>query len=237
MVTKLIQAVQSVRYWELRLKRAKGLQITDYILQVTLRAAALPLSVNDYLPLSIILTRLSEARKTLKHWQKNHAELREEYLDGLVEAIILHRDPLASSNEKQFRRKKALQIKALKRKESRKRMFRKIGSTLTDEQDNVGGLLRTDIPASDTLEPYPIGPDPKTWTGPWRPITDPELIAKHICAANTRQYNQAEMTPFGSGYLAEKLDAHEINSTANQILRGTLSVPPMSFNSQKLKPS
>lgn len=165
---KLIQAVQGVWYWRLRLKKAKGLQVTDHILCTTRAAANLPTSTNNYLPLTHILTHLKASKQTLKHQQQNHVELREEYLDGLAEAILLHRDPhLASSNEISFRKRKAKQIQALKKREFQKRMFKKIGHALADNQDNLGGLVRVDIPASDSLEPYPIGPDPKTRTGPW----------------------------------------------------------------------
>jgi hypothetical protein len=46
-----------------------------------------------------------------------YIELREEYIDGLAEAILLHKDSyLASSTEKFFRKKKAQQIRALKKK-------------------------------------------------------------------------------------------------------------------------
>ncbi len=224
---KLIQAVQSVRYWKLRIKKAKGLYVTDHILNTTLKAANLPTSSGDYLPFSIILSRLKDAREILKQRQCNHVQLREEYLESLAEAILLHRNPnLASTNEKLFGKKKAKQIKALKKREFRKRLFKKISNTLADDQENFGGLVRVDIPATNTLEPYPIGPDPKTWTGPWCPITDPDLIAKHVCAANTRQYNQAENTPFGTGYLADHLKDYTFDSTAPQILQGSFPIPP-----------
>jgi hypothetical protein len=118
---KLIQAVQSIRYWKLRIKKAKGLYVTDHMLNTTLKAANLPTSSGDYLPFSIILSRLKEAREILKQRHRNHVQLREEYLKSLAEAILLHRDPhLASTNEKLFRKKKAKQIKALKKREFKK---------------------------------------------------------------------------------------------------------------------
>jgi hypothetical protein len=45
--------------------------------------------------------------------------------------------------------------------------------------------------------PYPIGPDPKTWTGPWQTVTDPTTIAQHVSTTNAQQYNEAHDTPFG----------------------------------------
>jgi len=60
------------------------------------------------------------------------------------------------------------------------------------------GLQSVDVPASVTQTPYPEGPDPKTWSGSWRTITDPEEMVAHVCAANVRQYHQAHSSPFCS---------------------------------------
>jgi hypothetical protein len=69
-------------------------------------------------------------------------------------------------------------------------------------------------------------PDPKAWKGPWRSVTDPEEIAQYVCVMNTRQYNQAQNTPFGSGYLADTIGFNIEKPAATQILNGTFSVDP-----------
>ncbi len=66
-----------------------------------------------------------------------------------------------------------------------------IAAVLQPETFNSGGLARVDISADGSIQPFPAGADPKTWTGQWTIVTNPEDIAKHICSANARQYNQA----------------------------------------------
>jgi len=76
-----------------------------------------------------------------------------------------------------------------------------------------------------TDDPFPIGPDPKLWNGAWKNITDPILIAQHICVANIHQYNQAYNTPFGSGPMANQIGLKAESQAACALLQGT--IPPL----------
>jgi hypothetical protein len=108
-------------------------------------------------------------------------------------------------------------------------------------------LARIDIPHGDTDEPYPGGPDPKLWGGPWKSVMDPIQIANHVIATNKRQNSQAQHTPFGSDPLLSlfgfKADQPEVDQLlqcsfdhsllppnlrpkTNDILK-TLSRPPL----------
>ncbi len=91
--------------------------MTEHILHITRVATNLPSSTSNYLSHACILQHLKEARKLLKQRQRNHIELREEYLEGLAEALLLQRDPHLTSNEKLFRKQKAKQILELKKRE------------------------------------------------------------------------------------------------------------------------
>jgi hypothetical protein len=59
---------------------------------------------------------------------------------------------------------------------------------------------------------------PKLWKGPWCSITNTDEIGYYICKENTKQYNQAQHTPFGSGYLADTLRDTTTSSGAQQKL-------------------
>ncbi len=104
-------------------------------------------------------------------------------------------------------------------------MFQRIGNTLSVATDNRGGLVRVDIPEVANYQPYTQGPDPRVWEGSWRSVTDPNQVAKYICEENARQYNQAENTPFGSGYLAEKIGMSASTQSAEDVLQGTFLIP------------
>lgn len=215
----LAKAVSSVRFWRLKMKRSRGLLVSETILRKNQLAASIPEDISAVTNRQDILDHLSLALKDLRRKQTNHAELRQNYLLELAEAIVLKRDP-SLSDPKREAKKLAKKSKQIKGRERQKAMYRKIGFTLSPGQDNLRGLSRIDVPASVPLEPYPIGPDPKTWTGPWCSITDPGLIAKFVCAENTRQYNQAEQTPFGSGYLRDQIGLDASTQQADDLLQG-----------------
>ncbi len=49
-------------------------------------------------------------------------------------------------------------------------------------------------------------------------ITNPEAIARYICATNTRQYTQSANTPFVMEPLATYVGHHADNSGADDLL-------------------
>jgi hypothetical protein len=76
-------------------------------------------------------------------------------------------------------------------------MFQQISQCLQPPHQNAGGLSLVHVPSGHPL-PFPDGPDPKTWLGPWTTISNPSHIAQHICSANKHQYNTAATTPFAT---------------------------------------
>jgi hypothetical protein len=216
----LAKAVNTTRYWRLLLKRSRNLLVSNVILCNTRRKAGIPASDTNMTRQEII-ENLREAIKDLKTKQSNHVQLRKQYLEELVEYLVLKRGNIDPLDTEKLNKAKAKQVQALINRERKKRMYRKINYTLSDQNDNRGRLCRINVPASIPLEPYPVGPDPKTWDGPWVAITDPWLIAKYVCAQNVRQYNQAANTPFGSGYLGKCVGQTALTEAAEAILNGS----------------
>jgi hypothetical protein len=221
----LSRAINNLRYWSLTLKKAKGQFIRPTQLLTLQRLAGI--AVQDLpspirLPYIIAATR--QARKDLKDIQNDHARHRENHLQSLAKARVASKDYglLEPGKLHRFAQKTDREIKRIQRKENNKQMFRTVGLLLKPERA-AGGLSKIDIPATATDEPYRIGPDPTTWEEGWKSITKPDTMANHICEANSRQYHQADATPFGKeplrsyyGYTANTTEAHDL-------IRGTMS--------------
>jgi hypothetical protein len=217
--------VNTVRFWHLKLKLVKGLPVSNHLLESTRTLACLPADLMQVIEHSSIHRQLQEAIANLKVDQKNHRELRDAYLSDLAEALVLNRHPgLAhASQEAKLNKKKAHQIRALRKREHHRRMHIKINLYLSDSTDNRNGLSIIDVPAGDIISPFPAGPDPKTWEGPWTSITDPAQIAQYVCTENSRQYSQALYTPFGSGYLADQIGLNASTQAAEDLLKGSFT--------------
>jgi hypothetical protein len=89
---KLIQSVECVHFWRLLLKRSKGLSLQYSTIQNARANAGLPQDL-DQTDHPTIIQKLREALQHLKYCQKSHVELRETYLHGLAEAIVLEKRP------------------------------------------------------------------------------------------------------------------------------------------------
>jgi hypothetical protein len=155
--------------------------------------------------------------------------LRQNYLTRLAEALVLKRAPYLNTEPKydeKLTRRTAKEVKRLVRLEHKRHLYWMIGRQLGDDYANRDGLTRVDVPApiaaSDDLSIV----DPKQWKGPWVSITDPQEIAKHVCAVNTKQYNQAQNTPFGYGHLLQQFGMNLEGKAADDPLQGSFSVDP-----------
>jgi hypothetical protein len=220
----LLKAVQTFRFWKMKLKLQRGLHVSRAVLQKHHTEAALPQDAYDtqYTEAAIVQA-IKDAYQELQANQKKHRELRTSYLESLAEAIVLHQSPnLEASEAAPIRIERTKHhVKQLIHREKRKRMFKKIGTTLHPHSST--GLSRVDIPDSRAQGPNLGSPDdPKTWKGHWISVTHPEEIAKIIASLNVRQYNQAQETPFGSRALADLIGRNGDTPAAKALLEGSL---------------
>jgi hypothetical protein len=201
----------------------KGYRTNDTREEYLQRTLGLP--IDQQKSIMEVVHELRQAKRDLKDHQKWHIELREDHLNQLATAIVLNRSPslLVQGKVQEFDRRRLKEIKHIQRKETMKRIYRKVGATL--RPGSYTGLSRVDVPATKGLEPYPIGPDPKEWTGAWRHISDPTGIALHVSAMNARQYHQAHSTPFGSEPLLSYFGYRGDTSGAKRLIQGQL--PPI----------
>jgi hypothetical protein len=221
---QLKQAVQCLRYWQLRLRQVRNQPVALNQLAHFQENGAID-------PDQLVLTSESEIKKAqhkayqhLKEMQLRHLELRETYLEGLAEAIVLDGSPHFDSDSvvhiQKERREK--QLKNLMSREKTRQMYRKIGRALNKSRG--GGLCGIDVPDARAATETSGDPnDPKTWKGPWRSVTNPVEIAELVCKINSSQYHQAHHTPYGSGPIAERFGRRGDTPASVDLLRGTIS--------------
>lgn len=117
------------------------------------------------------------------------------------------------------------QLRQLISREKIRKMFRKLSRVLNKHKGK--GLSRIDVP--DALASNETNGDtnnPKTWKGPWKPVTNPTEIAEAVCKVNTAQYHQAHNTPFGTGPVAELFGRRGDTTASVDLLRGRLPELP-----------
>jgi hypothetical protein len=104
----LKKAVQQLRYWNMRLRQLQGQPVSE----VQLRH----LQIEGDISLNLVLSSSEVAVKQAQHWafqnlktlQSQHEELRESFLEGLAEAIVLNRCPkLANEGLESIKRDRA----------------------------------------------------------------------------------------------------------------------------------
>jgi hypothetical protein len=166
-----------------------------------------------------IIHNLQQARISLKNFQRQHKELRTSHLEQLAAAIVVSRIPAVPLDQENpiYKDKISQQILQLIRRENMRRSYRKLGRLLRSNQTK--GLEKIDVPDTTFLKGKQHI-DPKTWTGPWKTITNPQEIAKVVKNMNQLQYNQAHDTPFGSGPLAEAMGPLGDTTAAEALLKG-----------------
>jgi hypothetical protein len=109
---QLKAAINTLTYWKLRLSQLKGKIISQHTLSKIFHNTQSATCKSLPQPLASVIQEVRQARATLKDVQRRHIELREQYLEDLAEAIILHKRPrlLEPGREKDYERKKHKEI-------------------------------------------------------------------------------------------------------------------------------
>ena len=192
----LSKAVKTLHYWQLWLRLARGHTFNKQKINRLHQELNISLELSQ-IPIARIVEHLRASKRTLKEFQQRHIDLREEHLKSLSEARVLAQNPslLLPRNHKQLEKQAIKEIQQIEKIEALRVVHSRINQALHPAQC-IGGLPSIDIPSNEETRPYPIGPDPKTWDGPWDTVTDPKKLAEQVCAANARQYHQASYSPF-----------------------------------------
>jgi hypothetical protein len=89
---KLIHAVETTRFWQLLLKRSRGIPVQPSTIYLARSNVDLSPATDSY-DQPTIINNLRTAIQTMRDLQKSHVELRESYLHGLAEALVLEKRP------------------------------------------------------------------------------------------------------------------------------------------------
>jgi hypothetical protein len=108
----LAHAIYSTHYWRLKLKRSKGLLVSNAALRTNKQKAHLPDSCDAITSRQAILEHLRAAIKNEREKQSNHVPNRRTYLEELAESLVLNRGKV-NQNSKKLNKEKAKQVQAL----------------------------------------------------------------------------------------------------------------------------
>ncbi len=153
----LAQSIHVTRYWRLKLKRSRGLLVSNAALHTAREKARLPDANDKITTRQAVLDHLRAAIKNLREKQINHIAYRQTYLEDLEESLVLTRGNVDPLNTEKLSKLKAKQVKALIKREKKHQIYQKIRYTLLDNEENREGLCQINLPASIPLEPNPIG--------------------------------------------------------------------------------
>ncbi len=212
----LSKAIKSVRYWRLKLKQSKGVITSHH----TLKKAREEAEILDGPQLTTpeIVQKLRDSMATLRELQSRHQALREQHLETLAVARVEAKcKSLSTEKQKQATAK---EIQRIQRNERISRSHRAIRRVLKPTTCS-GGLSKVEL---SSVPENTTPPDPKTWEGPWKIVTDPHHIASAVCTANSAQHHQANDTPFATEPLRSHYGLNGDGPGAEDMLNGKL--PP-----------